>query len=293
MKSLAGFVIAVALCWATFSAAQPFPEGKSLRSIDIAGESIDVHAYKPPGYKEGDILLVLHGLGANAPGYRDYAIPLANRFGFLVIAPLFDRERFPTWRYQTGGIVRNQRTEDPFTVEPESLWMGNTFLAVIEAVRAAESRPALGYSMMGHSAGGQTLSRFAALMPHTARQLVIANPSTYMWPSREERFPYGFSGLPPAMADDAALRRYLAQPVTLLLGTADLRRDDNLNVREGAERQGFTRYERGHNAYEAARRLATEKGWAFRWKMIEVPGVGHSARRMFGSPEAETALSPP
>lgn len=293
MKRLAARFAALLLFWVPLSVAQPFPEGKSQRSIDIAGESIDIHAYKPPGYAGGEILLVLHGLGTNAPGYRDYAIPLADRLGFLVIAPLFDRARFPTWRYQTGGIVRDQRTTDPFTVEPESRWMGTTFLAIIEAVRSAESRPSLAYSMAGHSAGGQTLSRFAAFMPHTARRLIIANPSTYVWPSREERFPYGFGGMPSTLSDDAALRRYLAQPITLLLGTADLRRDNNLNVREAAERQGFTRYERGHNAYNAARQLATEKGWPFHWKLIEVPGVGHSARRMLGSTEAETALARP
>lgn len=293
MNRFAHFAVAIALCWAAALQAEPFAEGKSRRSVDIAGELIELHAYKPAQYAGGPVLLVLHGLGTNAPGYRDYAIPLADTLGFLVIAPLFDRKRFPTWRYQTGGIVRNQRAEGEFTVEPETQWMGRTFLAIIDAVRAAEGRPGLGYSLIGHSAGGQTLSRFAAFVPHAARHIVIANPSTHLWPSQDERFPYGFGGLPAAMADDAALRRYLAQPVTLLLGTADLRRDNNLNVREGAERQGSTRYERGHNAYDAARQLAAEKGWPFHWKLVEVPAVGHSARLMFGSTQAEAALAAP
>ncbi len=291
MKQLAAFAAAVMLCWAAALRAEPFAEGRSLRSVDIAGEPIELHAYKPPGYAGGPILLVLHGLGTNAPGYRNYAIPVADSLGHLVIAPLFDRKRFPTWRYQTGGLVRDQRADGEFTVEPEARWMGATFLAIIDRVRAAEGRPDLGYSLIGHSAGGQTLSRFAAFMPHAAKHIVIANPSTYLWPSRAERFPYGFGGLPVPLADDTALKRYLAQPVTLLLGTADLRRDNNLNIREGAERQGSTRYERGQNAYNAARQLATEKGWDFHWKLVEVPDVGHSARRMLGSAEAASALS--
>lgn len=291
MKRLAAFAAAIVLCSAAVLRAEPFAEGNSLRSVDIAGEAIELHAYKPPGYSGGPILLVLHGLGTNAPGYRNYAIPIADSLGFLVIAPLFDRKRFPTWRYQTGGLVRDQRTDGEFKVEPQARWMGATFLAIIDRVRAAEGRPDLGYSLIGHSAGGQTLSRFAAFMPHAAKHIVIANPSTYLWPSRDERFPYGYGGLPPAMADDSALRRYLAQPVTLLLGTADTERGADLNVREGAERQGYNRLERGRNAYNAARQLAAEKGWDFHWTLVEVPDVGHSARRMLGSAEAVSALS--
>lgn len=279
-------------CIAITLRAEPIPAGSNQRSVTIGDETIELHTYKPPQYAGGPILLVLHGLGTNAPGYRDYAVPLADQLGFLVISPLFDRKRFPTWRYQTGGIVRHQRVEGEFAVEPEAQWMGRTFLDIIKAVRAAENRPDLAYSLIGHSAGGQTLSRFAAFVPHQAKHIVIANPSTWVWPSREERFPFGFGGLPAKMADDAALQRYLAQSVTLLLGTADIKRGADLNVSAGAERQGSNRLERGHNAFRAAQQLAKERGWTFNWKLVEVPEVGHSARRMFGSAEAQAALLP-
>jgi pimeloyl-ACP methyl ester carboxylesterase len=245
----------------------------------------------PTSYAGGPILMVLHGLGRNAPGYRDYAIAAADAQGWLIVAPLFDRERFRTWRYQTGGMVRNQRAEGEFAVEPPAQWTGQLFLAIIDAVRRAEGRPDLPYSLIGHSAGGQALSRFAAFMPQQARHIIIANPSTWLWPSREERFPYGFGGLPPALSDDAVLRRYLAQPVTVLLGTADVERSADLNVREGAERQGYNRLERGRNAFRAAQQLAQQRGWPFHWRLVEVPGVGHSARRMIGSAEALAMLS--
>jgi len=291
MQHFARLAAALLLCGSAALQAQPYPEGKSRRSVEISGESIDLHAYKPPGYAGGPILLVLHGLGRNAPGYRDYAIPLADRLGFLVIAPLFDRKRFPTWRYQTGGLVRDQRAEGELSVRPDTQWMGRGFLAIIDAVRTAESRPELDYSLIGHSAGGQALSRFAAFTPHAARHIIIANPSTYLWPSLTERFPYGFGGLPAAISGDAALQRYLAQPVTLLLGAADTERGADLNVREGAERQGYNRLERGRNTFRAAQQLAQQRGWTFNWRLLEVPDVGHSARRMFGSTEALEALA--
>ncbi|MDP1673038.1 MAG: hypothetical protein Q8L65_07965 [Burkholderiales bacterium] len=291
MIRLAPLLLAFALCGITALRAEPFPEGRSQRTVNVAGEDIEVHAYKPARYAGGPILMVLHGLGRNAPGYRDYAIAAADAQGWLIVAPLFDRERFRTWRYQTGGMVRNQRAEGEFAVEPPAQWTGQLFLAIIDAVRRAEGRPDLPYSLIGHSAGGQALSRFAAFMPQQARHIIIANPSTWLWPSREERFPYGFGGLPPALSDDAVLRRYLAQPVTVLLGTADVERSADLNVREGAERQGYNRLERGRNAFRAAQQLAQQRGWPFHWRLVEVPGVGHSARRMIGSAEALAMLS--
>ena len=286
---LAALLICAACAMA--ARAEPIPAGSSQRSVVIGNETIELQTYKPPQYAGGPILLVLHGLGTNAPGYRDYAIPLADARGLLVVAPLLDRKRFPVWRYQTGGLVRDQRAAGEFRVEPAASWTGQLLLVIIDAVRAAESRPDLAYSLIGHSAGGQALTRFAAFVPHAAKRIIIANPSTWVWPSREARFPFGFGGLPAKMADDTALRHYLAQPVTVLLGTADIKRDDDLNVRDGAERQGANRFERGKNAFRAAQQLARDQDWTFNWRLLEVPEVGHSARRMFGSAEARTALS--
>jgi hypothetical protein len=63
-------------------------------------------------------------------------------------------------------------------------------------------------------------------------------------------------------------------------------------MREGAVPQGSNRYERGLNAYRAAQTLAQERGWPFNWKVVKVPGVGHSASRMFRTEEAISALQP-
>lgn len=272
------------------SVAQALPAGKSQHGMEVDGIAIEIHTYKPAGYADGPLLITLHGLGRNVSGYRDYAMPLADRHGLLVVAPLFDRKRFPVWRYQTGGLVRDQKTSGEFKVEPKDKWTGQLLLGLIDAVRAAEGRPDIPYYFMGHSAGGQALSRFAAFIPHAARRIIIANPSTYLWPSRSERFPFGFGGLPEFLSNDEAIRRYLAQPITILLGTADIKRGPDLNIREGAEKQGPNRYERGLNAFRAARQVARDKGWDFNWRLAEVPGVPHSARRMYAAPETGVAL---
>jgi len=270
----------------------PVPQGKGQLTLDIDGEAIEVYTYKPERYAGGAVLLTLHGLGRNAPGYRDHAIPIADRHGFLVVAPLFERRRFPQWRYQHGAIARPAAGDAPLQVEPEERWMGGTFQKIVDAVRSIEGAPGLPYHMIGHSGGGQALSRVAGFMTTQAGRIVIANPGSYLWPTREVRFPDGYGALPGRWSGDEALRGYLAQPITLLLGTADVKQGAVLTLRETAAVQGANRYERGHNAYRAAQSLAQARGWAFNWKLVEVPGVGHSARRMFGSAEAAAAFTP-
>lgn len=282
--------LAIALT-APAAVAQALPAGKSQRSLEIDGITIEIHAYKPVDYADGPLLISLHGIGRNAGGYRDYAVPLADRHGLLVVAPLLDRGRFPAWRYQSGGLVRDLRAAGEFRVEPETLWTGRLLLDIVDAVRAAEGRPDLPYYLMGHSAGAQALSRIAAFAPGAPRRTIIANPSTYLWPTRSERFPFGFGGLPEALANDEVIRRYLAQPITVLLGTADDKRDASLNVQAGAERQGPNRYQRGLNTFRRAQQAARDGGWEFNWRLVEVPGVAHSARQMYAAPEAQAALS--
>ena len=43
------------------------------------------------------------------------------------------------------------------------------------------------------------------------------------------------------------------------------------------------------NVFDAARKVAQERGWAFNWRLIELPGVGHSASKMFAAPQGRRA----
>ena len=68
--------------------------------------------------------------------------------------------------------------------------------------------------------------------------------------------------------------------------------DEDLNETARAMAQGLTRLERGLNIYQQGRKLAAEQHWAFNWRLVEVPGVGHSALKMFTARQALTALKP-
>jgi pimeloyl-ACP methyl ester carboxylesterase len=287
-------VVILALALISRFATAAVPAGVSAESVDIGGEAIEVQYYKPARYDGGPLLVSFHGLSRNAAGYLDAVRPLADRHGMLVVAPLFDTKRFPYQRYQALGITRVPRkvTTGNIPVEPRENWTSTIIFKLIDHVRGREGQRRLDYYLLGHSAGAQIANRIAAFAPHQARRIVVANPSSYVWPSRDARFPYGLGDLPPDMSSDTALQRYLAQPMTLLLGTADINVTPDLDVLPQAMRQGSMRYERGLNAFRAARTLAQEKGWTFNWRLIEVPNVGHDAKRMYGGAEAAAAFAP-
>jgi hypothetical protein len=228
-------------------------------------------------------LLVFHGLERGAEAYRDYAIPLGQRFCLLVLAPLFDKVRFPTWRYQRGGVVHDG------AVLPAKSWTVNLVPRLVSWIRHEERDAKLPYALIGHSAGAQFLSRVAAFAKDDATQTVIANPSTWVRPSLDIAVPYGFGGIFDGGQAESALRRYLATKVTVLLGQEDVG-SHNLVTTEEAEEQGSTRLERGQNVFREAAAVARLHGWAFNWHLAVVPGIGHNARDIFSSEQAFDAL---
>lgn len=260
--------------------------GIGKQTADLGGLSLDVFTYRPDRCTTSGALFVFHGLERNAEAYRDYAIPLGERVCMLVIAPLFDKARFPTWRYQRGGIVN-----DNGLVQPPESWTVNLVPRLVSWTRGQLGRADLPYSLIGHSAGAQFLNRVAAYAQLEAMQTVIANPSTWVRPSLDIAAPYGFKGIADRAWEEAALRHYLAEKITVLLGQEDVG-SRNLATSEEAEEQGSTRLERGQNVFREAEAAARRNGWTCNWRLAVVPGAGHSARTMFGSDQAFDALRP-
>ncbi len=249
------------------------------------GEVIEVFTYRPPTYRDGPLLVIFHGVARNAEDYRNFAITLAERFRALVVAPRFDKDRFPLERYQRGGLV-----DKAGRVQPPERWTYAAVPRLVERIRADEGRPALPYYLIGHSAGGQFLVRLAAFLPTEARRIVAANPGSHLFPTRERDFGYGFGALPAELASDEVLRRYLAAPLTLYLGTGDTLVESNLDQSPAAMLQGGNRLERGRACFAFAAELARARGWTFGWRKVETPGIGHDAAEMFAAPEVAEAI---
>jgi pimeloyl-ACP methyl ester carboxylesterase len=265
--------------------AEPIPVGPGRIEFPDATEPITLFTYKPPTYQDGPLLIVSHGVQRNAEDYRNFAITLAERFKLIVVAPLFDKERFPLERYQRGGIL-----DQAGRPQPREGWTFGFIPKIVAQVRALEGKPALPYYLIGHSAGGQFLMRLAGFLPAGAVRIVAANPGSALFPTRGQDYGYGFGRLPMELGNDEVLRAYLAAPLTLYLGTGDITPEHSLDVSEPAMRQGPHRLARGRACFEFARALAKERGWTFNWRKVETPGIGHEAAFMFAAKEVEDAI---
>ncbi len=273
-------LLAAAGLWAA-----PLPKGPARVEWTESAEPIELFTYKPPTYRDGPLLVICHGVQRNAEDYRNYAITLAERFGALVVAPRFDLERFPSARYQRGGLVGADGKARP----PEE-WTYAFIPKIVDFIRKAEGRSDLPYYLVGHSAGGQFLVRLAAFLPGEARRIIAGNPGSHLFPTRDQDFGYGFGGLPLELASDEVIRRYLAAPLTFYLGTDDIYPRPSFDDSPAGMTQGANRLERGRACFTAAQRLARERGWTFNWRKVETPGIGHDAAFMFAAKEAEDAL---
>src|SRR6476661_1131301 len=113
--------------------AAPIETGRQI--ADVNGAPMVVVTYRPVGCSDPSLLMVFHGIARNARTYRDDASALADRLCLLVVAPLFDRQAFPGWRYQRGGIVKGAAVQDArdFT--------GRLVLDLVDWVRRQEGRP--------------------------------------------------------------------------------------------------------------------------------------------------------
>jgi dienelactone hydrolase len=252
--------------------------------VDANGIDIKVYTYRPKDCPEPAILFVFHGLYRNAAGVRDKAREVADAACLMVVAPLFDRDRFPNWRYHRAGVVRGGQ------VQPREQWTAPIVQALVDWARTQTPHPDPKVYLFGHSAGGQFLSRLSAYSPIAgADRIVIANPSVYVAPLLNEAAPYGFEGVFPDEEAEEHLRAYLALPITVYLGQQDTG-EKYLVTDEAALRQGENRLDRGRTIFRLAQDVAREQDWPFNWRLVEVPEVGHSSGNMLHAEAFREAL---
>lgn len=269
-----------------FNGRPGIPDGKASFTLASRDRELEVFTYRQPGWRDGPLFVVLHGMNRNADDYRDNGIALARACRALIAVPAFDKAQFPSEAYQRGGITREG------AAVPEEEWTFQHIGTVVEEMRARAGRADMPYYLIGHSAGGQFLNRLSAFLPGQAQGIVASNPGTLIFPTRDMPFPLGFGGLPGALGSDERLKSYLGAPLTLFLGTADTGLE-NLDQSANAMRQGGTRIERGRACFAMGKALAEERGWPFGWRLVEAEGVGHDSKAMFAHPAVMEAVFGP
>lgn len=241
-----------------------------------AGPSLPVW-YQLPETRAPDtpVVIVMHGVNRDAHRYRDEWAGLARTHGFIVIVPEFSRADFPgAAGYNTGYFAAADGTP-----RPRAQWSFAAIEPLFDEVRARFGTTAQRYTLYGHSAGAQFVHRFVLFMPEARiEQAIAANAGWYTMPDEDIAFPYGVKGAPVARE---VLQAALAKPLTLLLGTADTdTADPDLRTTPEANRQGPHRFAHGQQFHAEGQAAAARWGTRFGWRVVEVPGVGHSNGRM-------------
>jgi hypothetical protein len=252
---------------------------------------VTVWYFLPPkaDVRKAPILFVMHGTLRNGEEYRDQWTGLADRYNVLLLVPQFSREHYPGGLYNRGN-VRGKDDEAPL---PPAKWTFPVVEHLFDHVKAATRNRAATYDIYGHSAGGQFVHRLALFTPGARfRRAVAANAGYYTLPLETGGSLYPFS-LEGTAATTDWLKAALGRELVILLGEGDTDpKDPDLYHSPEADKQGLYRLARGKFFFEAGRTAAEQLRARFRWRMLTVPGVGHSNARM-AEAAAQAIYGPP
>ena len=263
-----------------------FPVGKGgfayrePTSSPYAGIIIPVHTYRPENVDPKTtkrVLFVMHGTLRNGAEYRDKWMALADQYNVLVVVPEFTRRDFPGGMYNRGNVCG----EDDKTPVSADRWTFPIIERIFSFFKMATQNPVSEYYLYGHSAGGQFVHRLVEFLPDARiARAVAANAGYYTLPDKtEEAYPFSYTGTP--NESQTIQKTIFAQPLTVLLGESDTDPNDpDLYHSSEVDKQGMTRYARGHYFYETAKRVAERDKRVLNWRLVTVPGVGHSNEKM-------------
>lgn len=264
-------------------------------------------------------VVLVHGVRCNADDYFETGLKLLNKAGLdgrdnLLLALNYltakDRragEDMPLWardKWMHGTASEQGRT-------------GIEAFAVLDDVLAylADRQRFPGLKeivLIGHSAGGQLMQRYAMLGRGDARladrgiavRYVVSSPSSYVYLDGNRlqagtigpistadcpdynRYRYGLEAAPPYLthqhlSTEQLLLRYAARDVTYMVGEHDNNPEHRVLDRScAAALQGPNRLERQLNYLRYEAFLSQKWGIAIHHPQITVPGVGHDAARL-------------
>lgn len=237
-------------------------------------KSIRVWTYKPDSWEPGNtVLFVMHGMARNAENYLDAWVDIAERKNILLIAPEFENEfyRVTTNDYQEGNL------QTFFGVKnPESEWSYTVIENIFDYINENNDFSLDGYSMFGHSAGGQFVHRMVLLGPtNRIKKAIAANAGFYTFTDVSTDYPYGLQNI------NAPLEKSFSTDLTVLLGELDKSAElGKLRQTKNAMVQGGHRLERGTNFFNFAQEVSNRKKLEFNWRLQVVPNVGHNYKKM-------------
>ena len=261
---------------------------------------IKVYYHKPKNFQpQSRILIVIPGSGRNGDSYRDSWKEKSEKYGVLILSPMYLELEYDFGDYHFGGLMYDLALEESVTyvensnqviLDEESFsfkvnsnadeWIFNDFNRLFESVVTAIGSEQTEYDIFGHSAGGQILHRFAIFQPNSkVNRIVASNSGSYTLPDFSSGLPFGIKN---TSLTEAKLESSFKKHLVLFIGELDNEDEKGgLLLRSpSVDKQGLHRLARGRFFYNEAQAIANKLAFDFNWELVIIPNVGHNFRKM-------------
>jgi len=225
------------------------------------------------------ILVSVHGYTgsrANARGrakvrtYAEYWADLADKKGWVVLAPHFDERRF---------------NRDYQRLNPSGPRADLRLNALIDEVgRVLPGVPAVPFFLFGFSGGGQFVHRYLTFSPERVDRAVCGAPGWYLWRDPTLPYPVGTAQKTLPCGLRPRWRQLCRARVLLIVGQRDTVQRAFRRRYHGYDLmslQGRGRKERGANWFASLQQMAREEGWPFRMTLKVLSRGGHVVTQSF------------
>lgn len=263
-------------------------------------KEITVYYHKPKNFHSGSkILIVVPGAGRNGDSYRDAWIDESEKYGVLILSPMYPEADYDYGAYHMGNLIYNLNLktsakydensnnvfldEEKFSFEINSNreeWIYNDFDRIFDLATKALNSKQTAYDIFGHSAGGQILHRLAIFHPNSkVNRILASNSGSYTLPDFNRDLPFGLKNTPLSKED---IKTSFQTNLVLFIGELDNENEQGgLLLRSpSVDNQGLHRLARGKFFFEQAKETANELESEFNWQMVIIPNVGHNQRLM-------------
>lgn len=257
---------------------------------------IKVFYHRPKNYQsDSNILIVIPGAGRNGDSYRDAWIEESEKYGVLILSPMYSKKEYNFEDYHLCGLISDSNlkncvefiensniallNEDNFTFKEntnQKEWIFNDFDRIFNLVVDSLNSKQTKYDIFGHSAGGQILHRLAIFHTNSNVDRILAsNSGFYTLTDFEILLPFGIKN---TLINEKDLQASFQNKLVLFIGELD-----NENEKGGtllrsktADTQGLHRLQRAKYFYNYSKEKALKMGVDFNWELKIVPNIGHN-----------------
>ena len=209
------------------------PTGKVLTRNLVQDHDQKYFLYIPrKGGGDAPVFVTIHGITRNAEKHAHLFLSLAERYGAVLVAPLFPKDRFQGYQ-RLGRKGRGVRADIVL----------KKILSEVGMVTGAVSNKLY---MFGYSGGAQFVHRYAMAYPEEVARIALAAAGWYTLPDITVDYPCGIKPTKRLPEINFRPAKFLSIPACVMVGENDVKRDTDLRKSDLIDhQQGLTRLDRG------------------------------------------------